>query len=468
MDKDIASFIKENDMLRTGDCVIAAVSGGADSMCMLFCLTDLSKEMKLSIRVVHVNHGIRGEEADGDEAFVKDYCDRNSIPFSSVHADVPTVASIEGQTLEEAGREVRYRALFEAAKAHNAAAVVLAHNSGDRAETVLLNLLRGSGIDGAVGIKPVNYRSGIKLIRPLLSTSRSRIEEILAEAGIPYRTDSTNLSNEYTRNRLRSMIFPLLTEKVNPRAIDHLCSFAGDMSDISDFINTSAQKILEKAISDNSASVCDKEISINVEFIKGLHPAMVSEILRLLIPKLTSSLKDFSRAHIESIKKLTEAATSKSISLPYGLFAMRTRDSILLGISTEGEKLPPAESFFSCKKYIGAELEHARTLIEIDAAGQSNKNCTKWFDYDNISDNLQFRYPLPRDTIPVLMGGRICHKEVAKVFREAGITSRQAKNYPVAVSGNDVIWIPGIRRCDDRRISPDTRTILEITCNLSR
>ena len=160
MNKDIASYIIENDMLRTGDCVVAAVSGGADSMCMLFCLSELSAEMSLSLHAVHVNHGIRGAEADGDEAFVKDYCAAQSIPFTSVHEDVPAIAHRDGKNLEEAAREVRYNALFKVARELNASAVALAHNQSDRAETVLLNLLRGSGITGGAGIRPVIFRAG--------------------------------------------------------------------------------------------------------------------------------------------------------------------------------------------------------------------------------------------------------------------------------------------------------------------
>ncbi|MCR5431489.1 MAG: tRNA lysidine(34) synthetase TilS [Lachnospiraceae bacterium] len=464
MDNNIASYIKDNNMLTIDDCIIAAVSGGADSMCMLFCLMELSKEIPLTLHVVHVNHGIRGKEADDDEAFVRDFCNYHSIPFSCIRADVPAIASKEGKTLEEAGREVRYKALFDIARELSASAVALAHNMNDRAETVLLNLLRGSGITGAVGIKPVTYREGIKLIRPLLSTPRTEIEEILSEAGITYRTDSTNLSDEHTRNRLRSMIFPLLTSQINSRSVNHLCSFAEDMSDLSDYVLSSARQILEDAVSGGSAAVHDNEVSISVMFLKGLHPTIVSSILRLLIAKLTISLKDISRAHIDSINALTEAETSKTVSLPYGLFALRTRDNILIGKSASLIDKAPAEPFFTCRKFTGDQVRYAHDLIAHDASDpSSNKNCTKWFDYDNISVNLRFRYPLPGDTMPVTIGGRVRHKEVAKVFREAGITAKQAQNIPIVVCENDVIWIPGIRRCDIFRVSAETQTILEIT-----
>lgn len=469
MDRNIVSYIMDNDMLRTGDCIIAAVSGGADSMCMLFCLSELSKEMSLNIRVVHVNHCIRGAEADGDEAFVREYCEKNSIPFSSVREDVPSIAAKTGKTLEEAGREVRYNALFDAARRYGAAAVALAHNLSDRAETVLLNLLRGSGITGGAGIRPVSHRNGIKLIRPLLSTSRARIEEILTEAGISHRTDSTNGSDEHTRNRLRSMIFPLLTEQVNARSVEHLCSFAEDMAEVSDFVRESARKVLDNALINGSAIIKEKEVGISVNLLKELHPALGSEVIRLLIPKLTASLKDISRTHISSIIGLVGAETSKTVSLPYDLFAERTRDRIMIGINEEAAAGAPAGNFFTCREYEGDGLTLFKELKEQNAiTDPTNKNCTNWFDYDNICDNLVFRYPEPSDTIPVLIGGRICHKEAAKVFREAGITAKQAKSIPIAVCGSDVLWIPGIRRCDNHRITQDTRKILEITCSFNR
>ncbi len=495
MDKAITSYIKENDMLRTGDTVIAAVSGGADSMCMLFCLSELSKELSLSVHVLHVNHGIRGEEADRDEAFVKEFCSRNNIPFSSFHADVPAVAEKEGKTLEEAGREVRYNALFEAARANSAAAVALAHNQNDRAETVLLNLLRGSGINGSVGIHPVSYRNGIKLIRPLLATSRARIEEILAEAGITYITDSTNLSDDHTRNRLRSHVFPLLSEQINPRSIEHICSFAKDMAEASDFIASASKAALKEALDKGNARIISgpatqgvrytgstdkvsggeidsettasvREISINAEYLRSLHPAVATGVIRILVSKLTSSLKDISRVHITMITDLADAGTSRIVSLPYGLTAQRTRDDILITINDGQTEKAPAEAFFSTRIYEGEELKTALALIERDISdASSNKNCTKWFDYDNICGKLQFRYPQPRDTITVLMGENIRHKEAAKVFREAGITALQASKIPVAACGSDVIWIPGIRRCDSLRVTPETKRILEITCS---
>jgi len=495
MDKTITSYITENNMLRTGDTVIAAVSGGADSMCMLFCLTELSKELSLSIHVLHVNHGIRGEEADSDEAFVKDYCIRNKIAFSSFYADVPAIAEKEGKTLEEAGREVRYNALFDAARTHSAAAVALAHNQNDRAETVLLNLLRGSGINGGVGIRPVTYRSGIKLIRPLLATSRARIEEILATAGISYITDSTNLSDAHTRNRLRSHIFPLLSEQINTRSIEHICNFAEDMAEASDFIASASEAALKDALTKGNARIVSgpatqgvrytgstdkvsvgeinsgstasvQEAAINAEYLKALHPAVAAGVTRILVSKLTSSLKDISRVHITMITDLADAETSRIVSLPYGLTAQRTRNDILITMDNGQTENTPAEAFFSTRIYKGEELKTALELIKHDLAdASSNKNCTKWFDYDNICGKLQFRYPQPRDTIAVLMGGSIRHKEAAKVFREAGITAVQAAKIPVAACGSDVIWIPGIRRCDSLRVTEKTKQILEITCS---
>jgi len=474
MDRDIALYIKENDMLRTGDRIIAAVSGGADSMCMLFCLSQLSKEMQLSIHVLHVNHGIRGDEADRDEAFVAEYCSAHNIPFSSVHADVPAIAAKEGKTLEEAGREIRYNALFNAAREQGAAAVALAHNLNDRAETVLLNILRGSGITGGAGIHPVSYREGVKLIRPLLSTPRSGIEEILSNAGISYITDSTNLSDEHTRNRLRSMVFPLLTDQINPRSVEHICSFAEDMSEASDFIFAHAGQVVREALDCGDVKYLTGRkagspdtIHISVNFLDRLHPAIRTGAIRIFISELTKSLKDISRVNIDSVTALIHADTSKTVSLPYGLFALKAKDRIVLGKQTDTADNIPADAFFKCKKYDRNDLQTVQTLIQRDAADKaSNKNCTKWFNYDNISDNLQFRFPKPGDTISVMIGGRLCHKEVAKVFREAGITAVEAKNYPIVACGNDVIWIPGIRRCDAHFVDADTQNIIEITRNM--
>ena len=221
---DVEKFIRKYNMLQSGDCVIAGVSGGADSVCMLLILHELSESMGFSVRAVHLNHMIRGDEADRDEAFVAELCDRINVPLKSFRRNVPEIAAEEGLSSEEAGRKIRYQLFEEAAddaqKEFKRVRIAVAHNRDDLAETVIFNMARGSSLKGLTGIRPVRD----DIIRPILFAGRNEIEDYLAEKGESYCTDSTNLGDDYSRNRIRHVIIPALKE-LNAGAVDQSTSF---------------------------------------------------------------------------------------------------------------------------------------------------------------------------------------------------------------------------------------------------
>ena len=190
------NYIKENAMLKQGDSIAAGISGGADSVCLFFVLLRLKEKYGLKLKVIHVMHGIRGDEAERDKDFVKALCKRHNVPFFCKKADVPALAKDRGMSVEEAGRYVRYEAFEEA----GCDVTAVAHNANDLAETVLFNLIRGSMVTGLCGIQPVNGR----IIRPLLCVTREEIEEYLTLCDEKWINDSTNYDNEYSRNKIRN------------------------------------------------------------------------------------------------------------------------------------------------------------------------------------------------------------------------------------------------------------------------
>ena len=192
MIQKILKFITENDMLKANDRVIVGVSGGADSVCLLFTLMEIRREIPLTLAAVHVEHGIRGEDAKEDARYVQRLCQEYDIPFRKYCYRVAEIARERKQSVEEAGRELRYQAFEEACREYHANKIAVAHHMDDDAETVLLNLFRGSGLKGLAGIPAVRG----KIIRPLLCVSRQEIEQYLTEHGIAYRTDATNLTEE--------------------------------------------------------------------------------------------------------------------------------------------------------------------------------------------------------------------------------------------------------------------------------
>ena len=210
--------ITQYDMLQQGDRVVAALSGGADSMALLAFLLELKEPLGIGVSACHVNHGLRGEESDRDEAFVRDWCRRLEVPLQVVRLEGEALRREKGGSLEEAARRARYQALEKAAAGGK---IATGHTASDNLETILLNLARGTGLRGLCGIPPVRGR----IIRPLIALTRREVEQYCAARAIPYCTDSTNHSREYSRNRLRQQAVPALLS-VNPAAE----RLAGEMS----------------------------------------------------------------------------------------------------------------------------------------------------------------------------------------------------------------------------------------------
>ena len=208
MTNRVAEFCRRHDMLPRGGKVLCAVSGGADSMAMLFMLLELSGSFGVEIECAHFNHMIRGDEAARDEDFVRSECERLGVVFTAGRGDVPAYARAHGLGTEEAARELRYEFLEKTASERGCAKIATAHNAADNAETMLMNLARGAGLRGASGIPPVRGR----LIRPLLCLDRPEIEAYLAGRGVSFVTDSTNLSTDYARNRMRQRVIAPLRE----------------------------------------------------------------------------------------------------------------------------------------------------------------------------------------------------------------------------------------------------------------
>ncbi|MCD7828786.1 MAG: tRNA lysidine(34) synthetase TilS, partial [Clostridiales bacterium] len=226
----IHSVIDKYNMVSSGDTVILGVSGGADSMCMLSFFNEYSRKKGFNIICAHVNHGIRGSEADYDEEFVGSYCSKHGIKFTAAHYDVPKIAAASKESQELCGRRLRYE--FFNSIAPNAK-IATAHNLNDCMETFLLNLARGTGLKGLCGIPKVQGN----IIRPLIECTREEIEAYNAEHGVPFVTDSTNLCDDYTRNKIRHNVIPVLNE-INPSFSSVFLSCISSLADTEDYIES--------------------------------------------------------------------------------------------------------------------------------------------------------------------------------------------------------------------------------------
>ena len=230
--------IKKHNLINKGDEVLLGLSGGPDSLCLLHILCLLRFEIGFGLSALHLNHKIRGAEADADAEWVKELCGLLCVPLAVYERDIPAMAKELGITEEDAGRRVRHE-LLKAEAEKTGAKVALAHNRDDQAETVLLHLLRGSGIDGLGGIRPYSlpnaFSETIPLIRPLLGITRAEIEAFAAETGMSFREDRSNTDTAYTRNRIRHDLIPGLKAEYNPQIVQALCRLAESAAADSEF-----------------------------------------------------------------------------------------------------------------------------------------------------------------------------------------------------------------------------------------
>jgi tRNA(Ile)-lysidine synthetase, N-terminal domain/tRNA(Ile)-lysidine synthetase, C-terminal domain len=445
---DVEKYIEKYDMLKSGDTVVAGVSGGADSVCMLLILCELREKIGHKVAAVHLNHMIRGEEADRDEDFVRRLCDRLEIPLRCFHKNVPEIAEDEGLTCEEAGRKMRYLLFREVADelqdSSGRVRIAVAHNRDDLAETVIFNMARGSSLKGLTGIRPVRD----DIIRPILFAGRSEIEEYLAERGESFCTDSTNLGDDYTRNKIRHIVIPVLNE-LNSGAVDHIFDMAMDASDIYDVIDEKATGFLNKCdIEKEKDGKSVLAIKLPTDELLKYDRIEKQEIVLAAMGIIAGRRKDITRRHIDAVLDIAKGRSGRRTSLPYGMSAEKSNDKLIIekNRDVKFDELREAEA-------IGGRFITEITE-EMDFSDFSNNLYTEIIDYDKIKGTLRIRFPKEDDTIVINNnGGR---KKLSKLFTDMKIDRRLRPNWPVVADDSDVVWLPGLRLSEAYKIDSDS------------
>ena len=326
----------QREGIGSGDTLVCAVSGGADSVCLLHVLHALKKEMEFQLRCVHVHHGIRGKEADEDASFVGELCESLQVPFVLKEVDVPALAGRSAHTgIEESARTARYEALLEEAERSNRVRIAVAHTLDDNAETVLFQLFRGTGLRGLAGIRPVN---GL-VIRPLLNISRREIEDYLTQRGIAWRTDSTNEEETHARNRIRHSVLPEAEQAVNSRAKEHIAQTAGDMREMLRYLD---ERVAEAEARCGAACPADahedyREAKVfSVKRLREEDPFIRGELVRKALYALQEtagkgSYYQIGRVHVEAVLSLVENTNGRAqLDLPGDVCAKRRHDNLIL------------------------------------------------------------------------------------------------------------------------------------------
>ena len=432
----VIETIKKFNMLNNGENVVVGLSGGADSCALTHILARLSEKMDLHITAVHINHGIRGEEAERDERSAEEFCRRLNIEFIAYHCDIPSEAAKRGIGEEEAGRLVRYEKFYETAEKKNGAKTAVAHNMNDKAETLIMNLCRGAGMKGLAGIKPV---SG-SIIRPLIFCTRDEIEKYCDDNNIEYCTDSTNLQNEYTRNKIRNILLPWLSENINPAAAMNMANASELLREEEEYLESKAQEQYKKLLKDSG----DGFVSLNADGLASEHGVIRRRVLRIALRSLRPDMRDFGRKHTESAEDILMGDTGRRISLPGGITVSKGYG--LINILYDREKqgafcydIEPGKKYFikETESYVLLSLNEEKNIKN------AVNICTKKIDYDKIKDKIQLRTRQTGDFISIKNG----RKKIKDIFIDDKIPSDKRDSYPLLVCGKSVIIVIKCRAC---------------------
>ncbi len=443
MERKTADYIRKYALLSPGDRVICALSGGCDSVCLLLLLSGLRESLQLAeVLALHIHHGIRGEEADRDEAFCRELCARLRVPLTVRHEDIPAQAETSGETLEEAGRRRRMEIFAEEAGRHHAV-IAAAHHLNDQAETVLMNLCRGSGPSGLAGMRQKRTDSrGFTLIRPLLWAEREEIEAFVRRSGTGWCEDSTNFSGDNTRSRLRQEVLPQL-EEIFPRATRHMAALAE---------KTAAQEACLQTLAEEAFSLSSCGGSLELSALRRQTPLIRQRVLALWL-KENGGSKDIGESHFKALESLLDGQSGRFTSLPGGRCVLRDQ----LGLH-----MLPAEKAACLPKDPPEGLERSfsvRLMPAEECSAIPKKKYTKWLDYDTITEPLCFRTRRKGDYLILPGGGR---QSLQDFFVNEKIPLSQRDHIPLAASGAHVLWVVGSRISAAAKISGKTKTVIEI------
>ena len=431
MIKKAITTIEEHNMLNIGDHVVIGLSGGADSVSLLYILTQIKIEYQLKITAVHINHHIRGTEGIRDENFVKKLCQSLDIPLMVENFFVLDLAKELKLTVEETGRMVRYQGFDKALQECGATKIATAHTKTDVVETMLMNFIRGTGIKGIIGIPPVRDN----IIRPIIDCTREGIENFCKKHGLEYIIDSSNNCEDYTRNKIRLTLIPFLKKELNPNIVESLGRSANIFATEEKYLTSQVKVAYDECIIQEN-----NEIRLNIKNFLNYDTAIQYRIIRKMFEEKTNNLKNFTNKHVISVVSLIKAGnTGKSINLPQNIVGINAYQYFILK-NQETEKTYQYNleigSFVAIKEedfYISCEIEEKSFK-----KGYIN-TCTKVFNYDKIHSGLVIR---PRQQGDRIFLKNVGTKKIKKFFIDEKIPSFKRDSILLIAMGNDILWIP--------------------------
>jgi tRNA(Ile)-lysidine synthase len=459
----VLHFLRAQRLVSPGETLVVAVSGGPDSVCLLHILVGLRKKLGISLHAAHLNHRLRGEEAEADARYVATLVKQLDVPATIDSRDVRAHQAEHRLSPEEAAREVRYAFLAQVARSISTERVAVGHTADDHTETILMHLIRGSGTRGLRGLlSSSRWRSpsgaSLTVIRPLLAVSREETAGYCQQHGLKPRLDSSNLSLSPLRNRIRRQLMPLL-RRYNPQVAEALFRTARIAADDLAFIDQEVAQLWGDIARDMESSVV-----LDMARFLALPSALQRSLLRAAIEKCLSNLKDIEARHIEEVMAVLRKPAGKSINLPAGLVFAVEYDRYFIGpdpsalspfpsLEGEADLKVPGQTWLP-----GWEVDAA--IIGREEMEAREGNLIAYFDRDKAGDKLTLRARRPGDRFQPL--GMDQPKRLNQFMIDSKIPCPWRQRVPLVCSPEHILWVVGWRIDERAKVTETTRRVLRL------
>lgn len=446
MEDRILKSIENYKLIENGDTIIVGASGGPDSQFMIYMLNSLKSQIDFEIILAHLNH-LHRKEAKNDEDLVRKTAEELNLKFFTRARSMDDYAKKLKLSSEDAGRRLRYEFFNDLAKEYKNPKIAVAHNKDDQAETVLMRIIRGTGLDG---LKAMDYKSG-NIIRPILDIKKSEIIAYIDFKKIPYAIDHTNFENDYTRNKIRLDIIPKL-EEINPRVVDQIYSLSELAKD--------DLEVLDGVIGDKFAELSDikkDKIIFDKAKFDRTDPAILRRIIRKAIETLNGEIKDISRENIDEFLTIRDLGTGKKI-IKDRLRLRKSYDSYILETKKTKDKFEE-EIYLEDVDLINFDGLYIKTSIINSKKYEKSKNIG-YFDYDKLTFPLKVRTRKNGDRFTPL--GHRSEKKLKDFFMDQKVDREKRDEIPLIISNDKIIWLTGLRISNDFKVTESTKRILKI------
>lgn len=459
--KKVISYIKDNNLIKHGDKILVALSGGPDSMCLLNILFELRDKLGIDIGAAHLNHLLRGQDSFEDEEYVINICKDMNIPCFVRRVDINKYSKENKLSSEMAGRNARYDFFDEVIREQGFTKIATAHNANDQAETILFRLMRGTGLEGLGGIKVSREN---KIIRPILCLSRNEVEQYIETKKMCPRIDKTNFEKIYNRNKIRLDILPYMKANFNEEIVQTLNRMSVLLQKDNEYLEKVALNFYEKYCLE------DRDYFIIKRGVFDQDEAIVTRVLRHAISQYSKSNYDFEMKHIYEILRLSKNNSGKVVDLPNKIYAENIYGDIYIKHRSEEFK-----SYNRAEKIILEKNDIINNVIEFDKFkfefsiinNYENKNIDlnqnnliKYFDFDKINTNISIRNRKDGDKIiPLGMKG---NKKIKDIFIDMKISKQDRENIPLLCFDENISWIVGIRISEEYKLTSNSKNILKV------